>query len=463
METRSIRGAISLISLCLISALGVVVGSYFALVTHAQQLGTRQFQNGRTAELAQVGLEEALWALNQNTWTGSGPVGSTAWTTSGASRTVLLDYGSLGHGASGQVALTVANYASAGPVWPTINVDAIMTLTDGRTIHKKLQATTAPAPLFGNAIASATAAVSFGAGGTVDSWNSDPDNDPATASVPYSFTAGNPANYAAVVAGNDDGTHGVVLTQATVNGYVATFGEPVAYSISASPPGRIKGPATTPGTDIDPARLMRSAFVPVSPVFTVVVPSTGGANYGGLITGVLTLVSNLLLAPLGIDLFKTTGDLVITGNPLLFPNLTIDRPLKIIVSGDLNISSVGKITITPTGSLQLFVAGDCTIGGNGIDNQNVEPSSCAIFCLSSSASDTVQYTTTADFRGVIYSVNKPIDIRQNATFYGALLSSRQVSFTTGATTPVLHYDTALRTTRFAQVTTPYVISQLIEP
>jgi hypothetical protein len=219
METRSIRGAISLISLCLISALGVVVGSYFALVTHAQQLGTRQFQNGRTAELAQAGLEEALWALNQNTWTGSGPAGSTAWTTSGANRTVLLDYGSLGHGASGKIALTVANYASAGPVWPTINVDAIVTLTDGRTIHKKLQATTTPAPLFGNAIASATAAVSFGGGGTVDSWNSDPDNDPATASVPYSFTAGNPANYAAVVAGCDDGTHGVVLniTSTSVN------------------------------------------------------------------------------------------------------------------------------------------------------------------------------------------------------------------------------------------------------
>src|SRR5688572_31363233 len=47
---------------------------------------------------------------------------------------------------------------------------------------------------------------------TVDSWNSDPDNNPATAAVPYSFTAGNAANHAAVVAGRDDGTHGVVIT-----------------------------------------------------------------------------------------------------------------------------------------------------------------------------------------------------------------------------------------------------------
>lgn len=456
-------GSVALATLCLVTALGVAVASYFALLTHTQRQALRQFQNDRARELAENGLEEALWALNQNNWTGSGPANSTAWSTSGANRTVALNYGSLGQGASGQVALTVANYASAGPVWPTITAVATVTLTDGRVATKTLQATTTPAPLFGHALASANASVSFTAGGTVDSWNSDPDNNPLTPAVPYTFIASAPANYAATIAGRDNGSgYGVVLTQALVRGYVATHGLPVAYSTSASPPGRVKGPATAAGVEVDPTRLARTAFVPASPVFAVTLPSTSGSNYGGLVFGVLQLVTNLVSALLGIDLYKTSGDLDIRGN-LLYPSLTVNRPLKLIVTGDFIISGSGKITITPTGSLELYVLGDCSIGGNGIDNQNDDPASCAIFCTSASTTDTLQYTTGGDFCGVIYCENKPIDIRQNATFYGALLSKQQVTFSAAATAPVFHYDTALATTRFQHVTTPYVIKQLTEP
>jgi hypothetical protein len=455
------RGSISLLTLCLISALGVAVGSYFALLTQTQRLGARQFQNDRVRELAEAALEEALWSLNQNNWTSSGPAGNSAWTTSGGDRTVTLDYGSLGQGATGQVNLAVRNYASAGPTWPTIDVEAVVTLADGRVARRKLQAATAPAPLFGNAIASVNKGVAFVAGGTVDSWNSDPDNNPATAAVPYSFTAGNSANYAAVVAGRDNGAgYGVVLTQASVKGYVATFGQPVSYSTSSSPPGKVQGPATGPTVNIDPARLSRSAFVPGASVFTVVTPPTGGANYGGLLSGILGLVNAITSSLLSIDLFKVSGDMTILGIPLVSPNLTVDRPLSIIITGDLSITNSGKITITPSGSLQLFVAGDVTIGGNGIDNQTNDPSKCVIFATDGSTSDSLQYTSSSNFCGVIYCENKPIDIRQNATFYGALLSGQQVGFSTGATAPIFHYDTALRTKRFTQVTTPYVLSRI---
>src|SRR5207237_6153290 len=122
-ETKSsprLRGSSALVALSLTTALGVAVGSYLALIWHGQQLGIRQFQNERANELAQVGLEESLWALNQNNWTGSGPAGNVSWTTSGTTHSVTLDYGSLGNGATGQVVLAVANYASTGPVWPTV-------------------------------------------------------------------------------------------------------------------------------------------------------------------------------------------------------------------------------------------------------------------------------------------------------------------------------------------------------
>jgi hypothetical protein len=64
---------------------------------------------------------------------------------------------------------------------------------------------------------------------------------------------------------------------------------------------------------------------------------------------------------------------------------------------------------------------------------------------------------------VIYAGSKPIDIQRNAAFYGALLSDQYVRFSGSATAPVFHYDTALRSRRFQNVTTPYIINQLTEP
>jgi hypothetical protein len=472
------RASVTLMALCLTTVLSIALSGYLTLCLRSYQLSTRSFHEDQSKNLAQLGLEEALWALNQNNWTSSGPASAASWTMSGTTQSIALSYSPMSQGASGQLLLTVANYSSAGPVWPTITSSATITLKDGKTITKTLQATTQPAPLFGNAIASVNSFVSFVTSGTVDSWNSDPDNNPATPAVPYTFAAGNPVNYAAVIAGKADGTpppaasNGVILNQAQVNGYTATFGNSVLISASGMPPGRIKGPTTSPLLNVDPTRLGSSAFIPASGVFTVTRPATSGPYFGGLLGGLLNLLLKLLTDPSTMDVYEVNGSLSVDGGaipllPLLNPNMTIDRPIQLIVDGDLSIGQLlltkGKIIITPTGSLQIFVAGDGTIGGNGIDNQTKDPSKLAIFFTNSSTTNSVKYTTNADFCGVIYSVNKPIDIQQNATFYGALLSGQSIRFTGSATAPVFHYDTALRNRRFKNVTTPYMIKLLTEP
>ncbi|MDB6168416.1 MAG: hypothetical protein JWM88_1280 [Verrucomicrobia bacterium] len=462
-DSRAEKGSITLVTLCFAAVLALALGSFLALCRSSYSYSTRQLHETKVRELAQAGLEEALWALNQDIWTSSGSASSQSWTTSGANRTISLNYPGLGQGATGQVTLTVANYAGAGPTWPTITSAATITLDDGRTFIKTLQGALGPAPLFGNAIASANSYVSFVTGGLVDSWNSDPDNNPATAAVAYAFNAADPHCYAAVVAGNDDGTYGVVLNQAQVNGYVTTFGKPISYSTSGSPNGMVKGPLTPAAVKVDPARIGQSAFIPASSVFAFAALPTSGPNYGGLLGSVLALVGSLLGAPSTAEVYRVNGDLTILGILLLSPNLTVDnRAMKLIVDGNLTISGAGKITINPNASLEIFVAGDVAIGGNGIDNQTHDPKKCAIFCTGGSTVDSVQYTSSADFYGVIYSENKPIDIRQNADFYGALLSGQYVRFSTSATAPQFHYDTSLRNARFSYVTTPYVINQLTE-
>lgn len=466
---RSTRSAITLIALVLVSALGVAVGSYVALLSFTEQLGNRAFQESRARELAQTGLEEALWALNRNTWTTSGPLSSTSWTSSGTTRTTTLSYPTYGYNTTGQITLTITNATSAGPVWPTINAVAQLTSKDGKVVvTKRLQSSTTTAALFGNAIASAEGVVSFVGGGTVDSWNGDPDNDSATPRIPYSFVAGTPANYAAVVAGktNSSGDYGVILTQALVNGYAATFGKAVSTSISGIPPGRVKGPTTPASVNVDPTRIGRSAFVPVAPVFGVTMPPTSGPIYGGLLLDVINLVITLLGGiPIGVEVYE------LNSLQLLTPTLTVDRPLRLIIRGDLNIGTAslgpiilsrGKITITSTGLLELYVLGNVTIAADGIDNQTNDPTKCAIFSTSTSTTNPVVYDSAADFCGVIYAENKPIDIRQSAIFRGALLSRSDVTFSGSAAAPIFHYDSALRNYRFPYISTPYVLRQVTE-
>lgn len=477
------QASVTLVALCFTTVLAIALTSYVVLCQRSYDLSTRGIYEDKVRQLAQTGLEESLWALNQNTWTTSGPASNSTWGLSGSNRTLTLNYSSLGQGTSGQLVLTVANYTSSGPTWPTITSAATLTFGGGRTLTKTLRATTRPAPLFNNAIASVNSYVSFTSRGTVDSWNSDPGNT-GNYTTAYSFSSSNPANFAAVVAGKtDSGTpaYGVLLTQALVRGYTATSGNAVLSSTSGSPKGRVQGTGSL--TDMDGARLSKSAFVPDSAVFNLTAPSASATNS---LTSIVTLVTRLLgSVPYGNDVYEFNSDLIVNGVPVnvgalipallpqVSPVLVIDRPVAIVVNGNFTLGQLfipllgslfkGKVTITPTGSLQLFVTGDITIGADGFDNQTNDPRKLAIFGTSSSSLNSLQYTTGEDFCGVIYCENKPIDIQSNVTFHGALLSKQAVRFTGGATNPTFHYDTALRKVRFTNVSTPYLIDQLTEP
>ncbi|MES2694412.1 MAG: hypothetical protein V4773_13125 [Verrucomicrobiota bacterium] len=471
------RGSITLLALSLTTVMAIALASYLALCSRSNDFSTRQLQQDKVRELAQVGLEEALWALNQKNWTSSGPGGNTAWSISGPNRTVTLSYPM--SGATGQVVLTVTIPPPPPPptpptTWPSITAMATLTESSGRIFKKTLHATTGPAPLFGNAIASAESHVRFDVKGTVDSWNSDPNNNGSFAG--YSVeTPVHPNNYAAVVAGRDDGSGawGVRLEQAEVKGYVATFGHPVYYSTSGNPPAKVLGPTSPSGTTVDLTRVGKSAFVPVSPVFTVSTPSpTGTSSVGGLLAFVGAILELLL------NVVKINDDVVINGDeidnvveyiaaaalPFLFPgpSIVIERPTQMVVNGNFTISGIGRVRIATTGSLELFINGNINIGGNGFENETNDPKKLAIYSTGTGTS-AITYTSTQDFCGVIYSENKPITISQNGPFYGALLSRKYIRFTSPTSAPVFHYDLALRQRIFPSVTTPYVIRQVTEP
>lgn len=436
------RASVTLVALCFTIVLAISLSSYLTLCYRSYNLSTRLLHEDKARQLAQVGLEEALWALNQSNWAAAGPASSTAWTISGASRTVSLTYNSLGQGATGTLALTVLNYANVGPVtWPTITSSATITLDSGQIVNKTLQATTKASPLFANAVAAATGSVSFAAGGTADSYDS-------------SIGAYGGANIGsvAVIAGTN-----VTITNALINGYAATYGNAISYGT-----GKIK---TTLSAVMDFNRISKSAFIPVS---TINEPNESiPGNYTGRLTGSTQSIGT----PGGpteywyTEQFWGSTDLNLDSGE----TLTVNGPVKVRIYNDIEIQNTGKINVTPTGRLELYVGDDVSISGSGeIKNNSTGdyPKNVALFSTTSwNGSRTFTYSSTAEFRGVILSTAAQVmTFSSNAVFYGAILSSaHNITFSGG--NPTIHYDTALRNLPknwVSNVSTPFIINQLTE-
>lgn len=73
------RGSVVLVALCFVAVLGIAVTTYITLSSRAMTFSARTYNSSLSAQLAEIGMELAMSALNNGSWTG--------WTTSGATAT----------------------------------------------------------------------------------------------------------------------------------------------------------------------------------------------------------------------------------------------------------------------------------------------------------------------------------------------------------------------------------------
>ena len=464
------RGSVVLVALCLTIVLGVIVVGYVAVCARTMELSNRSFCTISSVQLAEAGMDEALWSLNQAltnpayNWSGwDAPT-----TNSGVSSITKTLTGFLtNNGIQGRVNIRIDNYNIDQGTNPpqsytlplTITVDGISLMPDGITIDKQLVTTVKPAALFSNAVGAVdltlNPSVSFAnaSGGIVDSYNSTP-------------TAPNNGIYTpdpSIVNRSDSaiisGAH-LTIKNAVILGYATT-----ANSSNDTPFIDINGSVTSIDTTtghpssvrIDNNRISNNAN---QYVFDIVAPTGAGTT----VTGGNTIVT---LSPLGFSgasapsIYYVTGDLTLSGSDIL----TINGPVIIGVSGNLTIQDNAQIVVTYNanpdlaGSAQIYVAGQTiSIGGQGIDNQTQRPRKLTIFHdRTPSTSGQMTIDSVHDFYGAIYAPNSPLVVNSDLTVYGALVG-QSVTFNG---TPTIHYDLDLRKATFSVVNTPYDVSQWI--
>jgi hypothetical protein len=444
------RGSVVLVALCLVTVLSVAVFGYFAVCMRTMELSNRSFCYTSSVQLAEIGMEEALWSLDQalNT-SGYSWSGWTLATVNGVPTATKTLTGFLtNQGLQGLVNLSVTYYNTTTPYTqpPTITSDGIQQLPDGTQIDKQLKAIVKPAALFSNALGSTA-----------------PPNSPSFSSFPYGYVCFW-YNTTVAVDSYDSSQNGGVYTPSpsTVNrsdqaiisgpylylsnadilGYATTANQN-ATTPSFSSGGSLKGFGTPSGTTIDSSRISNNGN---QNSFDLVTPSGAGSilpTSGSIGPGFYYYTAGTF--------YQASGSV-----------LTITGPATIYVSGSVDIEGSIVISSSSTGPVRFFVGDQVYICGPGIDNRTRLPANLAIFGTTIWGNGYL-YTNTP-FYGVIYMPNTIVYTTGNSgtgyqAIYGSIVGFEVIPWSSYLS---IHYDLNLRKTTFSMVNTPYEVTQWLE-
>jgi hypothetical protein len=301
---------------------------------------------------------------------------------------------------------------------------------------------------FVNAVAGTTGLVKFTTAGT----SSNIDSYDRSLGL---YSAQTPT-YSAILSSGSTSTAAstVQLTNAQVNGYVATLSTGPSYSTSARLVGSASQPAVANRAPTNAwVDLTRMTSNPYQPIFGIKTPTGTGTTLSNPdLNSTTTIGTAGATTP---SIYYCSG-LNLTGST----QIIVDGPVQLVMTGTAAFyiglyGGTPSIQITTNGSLEVFTAGDIAIYGNGINNLNKDAKKCAIY--GSNALTVPDMNTTQAFWGVIYTPYGDFQVWSNNAIYGAIVA-RNVTFSGSA--PVVHYDLNLRTVVFPGIDTPYAVSSV---
>lgn len=412
------RGAILVVAMLFATLLAVALSTYVALNTHSLKMANRSFFGTEAMNMAESGLEEAVWAFNQ-----AHAGDATAWngwnTSSGVIATRTLTDFELGGGATGVVKVYVDHYNPAAGVQPKVVAQATVTLPSSQgTVTKLVEIKMRRRSYFAAGLVAMNNISFSGNNASVDSWISDPDNDPTTPAVP--FTAGVRRDKGSV--GGASVTSTIAIGNADIFGTAAVGGVSAA-AISVGSNGRV-GPFNTGNGVKDPA----SVATDFSANLEAVVNPPGGTT----------------LASLGATL-GTAGTTTMWRTPNIANSLTVYGNVTLVLTvgpgvDAISITGTKSITLATGATLTIYTEGDVKIGGNGMLNNNDDPATFQIWGTSTSSfAQDIQVAGNGALKGIIYAPNGSIKINGNGDVMGAAVG-KDVTIAGDA---AFHYDESL--------------------
>lgn len=356
--------------------IAVVVASFAKLAQSESRLANVAFYANNSLNLAEGGVERALYALNFNEWSG--------WTVSEDKTALMAPTKTVsGSGETTLVQVLVRDYDTN----PLVIVEGMTFLTNRPAVTKQLEVSLKRRSLFANGVTARDGITFKGGQASVDSYRSSLGKWHFTNN---SFDNGSVSSPSVAVDAVD-------LSNARIKGRVATGGsEP-----KVGPNGSIRGDDTPIGVRIDPTRVA----LDFDSDFATVDPPTFSSSLG-TISATTSIGNPLATSP--------TGYLV-NGINLANKELNIIGPVILYVTGDISVSGgSGSITVHETGSAIIFVDGDVSVSGNGAVNSTNTPSNLLIYGTNP-ISQTFDFSGNAELQGAIYAPEAVVNLKGGGT------------------------------------------------
>jgi len=135
-----------------------------------------------------------------------------------------------------------------------------------------------------------------------------------------------------------------------------------------------------------------------------------------------TIGPNAYALILGADKYFTNGNVSLSGRDVVL----VTNNAMLVVNGSFSMAGSSQILILTNASLKLYVNGSAAIGGNGVINNNVSPTSFFFYGLTNNTS--LSLSGNAAFTGIIYAPEAAFSMNgggksSTADFIGASVTS----------------------------------------
>lgn len=382
MKKQNKRGAILITTVIFATGIALALGSFIALSVQSARLSNGSFHFNTALNLAEAGLEEAMSAVNTKDWSGW-----TAYQGNAANLTRTLPTFDLGSGTTGSAKVVVFG-ATTSPT-PRVVAQGQTIGNVGSSVSKQIEVRLRRRSHFATGLVAKDTIKFSGGNATVDSYNSE---DPAY-STGGQFDPAKKRDKGSV-ASTSVTTDAISISNGDVWGYVATGGA----APQAGPNGTILGADSPGGIKIDSNRVTKD----FTANFDIVeVPSSGfGALYGNV-------TSSTTFGTAGTSTLIKAANLTSNNSGDIF---TVEGDVTMVVTGGITIK--GEIRIAPDSSLTIYVAGDATIGGNGIVNATNVPKNAVIYGThATEGGQTIKLHGNGSLQAAVYAPNAHIEMK----------------------------------------------------
>ncbi len=408
------RGSLLIVALILSAVIGISLVSYIRLGRTSLTISNRALYNNAAMNLAENGLEEAMYSINRQATTGSYSWTSDDWTLRDGSMTRKWERIPFDQNAIGEVRVRVYNYTGSGS--PIVVARSFVTLggTASKPIEKWVMVRMRRSSRFANGLVAKETILFSGNRASVDSWNSDPDNNTLTAAIPYSSTVSRDNGSVGSISVS---VNSVGVQNADIWGFAATGG--ALPSVGAN---GLVGPFGTRVGTMDMSRVSTDFSANFDPVDQPV----GGAWLGSI--GVTTLGST------GATNVYSGENITIGGGP--GSNLVIKGNVTLHLSAAAGQSAIaltgnGGIVIEAGASLTIYTAGHIKIAGNGVLNGGTttaaanQPINFQLWGTSQSTTikQDIQIAGNGVLSGIVYAPNGSVKINGNGDVMGSVVAN----------------------------------------